>query len=764
MSKRKTDKEDMGNKNSRSRLTRSFEQFDPVAPSSTILNDEGSAADPDNRPPSASNRPSSSSRQSKVAPSPESLESERLAEMVNEAGSEVDCGSPRSMQSPSPRALVDGPDVPAVSALQALPFDFDLTEGQTRRTLMAECEFECSMITPHLFLGGVEVAKSWDVLNSHSITQVINCSASVVDSYFKDREGMSYLALCMVDGRQDDISWFFCEVAQTIAKSVRENKRVLLHCEKGVSRSCSYAIGYLMLSQRLTWKQAFDHVKSRRVVCNPNTAFTCNLMEIGELTSGKGTDIDMLLRLSSHLPHDLETPVFKPCRDAASRRLLAPSSRHLDPSTCFVLRPGYALERDLENRPNDGSGEEQPVDHSIYLWHGEQVTRSTLTAARHLAQHMVGIFAASDAQVVLVKEGHEPSSFWRCCKNEGPYAGMWEDSFVPPIDQEKTTPKQRVSAHETLPPQKPPRRDSASTALSQAEATSVTNTATAQAIASALGAALSSVGSAATSSTERMITVPSGSNTRLNRSDSVSSNGSGRGVTQRQSASNLQLLNSPHLSPDTSTASIGRDGAGGGGQDSTPLLNRRTPSADKYPKEPGLIREPTPVEDLVALGATSRTLTGTPASTGATFAAQPSSGITAALLKPRLFQAVQLRDEDDDGEREAECLISVYGWQGMGVYDDDDLIDTGVLLLLCPPPGPHFLWIGMDFDVSSVVELELEDVDAEEEQLPLRQWATRVIAGEAEVLLRGGLKPEELVVEISGQESEEFWASFSEGQ
>ena len=132
-------------------------------------------------------------------------------------------------------------------------------------------------------------------------------------------------------------------------------------------------------------------------------------------------------------------------------------------------------------------------------------------------------------------------------------------------------------------------------------------------------------------------------------------------------------------------------------------MTRRTPSTDKYPREPGLIREPTPVEDLLVLGK--------PAAAAAAAAAltQPSSGVSAALLKPRLFQATEVVDDDAD----TECVIrGVYGWQGLGVYDDDDLADTSVLLLLCPLPGPHYLWIGRDFDLSAVVELELEDVEA----------------------------------------------------
>jgi hypothetical protein len=40
-------------------------------------------------------------------------------------------------------------------------FDFHLTEGQSRRGLMADCEVECSPIFEFLYVSGAAVASSW---------------------------------------------------------------------------------------------------------------------------------------------------------------------------------------------------------------------------------------------------------------------------------------------------------------------------------------------------------------------------------------------------------------------------------------------------------------------------------------------------------------------------------------------------------------------------------------------------------------------------
>lgn len=50
----------------------------------------------------------------------------------------------------------------------------------------------------------------------------------------------------MLDGRQDDISWFMCEIIRFIEVGRHGKYKTLLHCEKGISRSCSFAIAYLM--------------------------------------------------------------------------------------------------------------------------------------------------------------------------------------------------------------------------------------------------------------------------------------------------------------------------------------------------------------------------------------------------------------------------------------------------------------------------------------------------------------------------------------
>lgn len=154
------------------------------------------------------------------------------------------------------RTVVDPADtIPAFNRFQICPlvnlakensFDFNQTEGQIRRRRLADCEFECSQITSDIYVGGYYVAGHWDILKENNITRIVNCSAAVVENTFEDMSGMKYLSLNMVDGRQDDLFWFFPEVMQFLMEGRTCGQKTLIHCEKGVSRSCSYVIAFLM--------------------------------------------------------------------------------------------------------------------------------------------------------------------------------------------------------------------------------------------------------------------------------------------------------------------------------------------------------------------------------------------------------------------------------------------------------------------------------------------------------------------------------------
>lgn len=58
--------------------------------------------------------------------------------------------------------------------------------------------------------------------------------------------------------------------------------KVLVHCSQGVSRSATFAIGYLMWKHNQPYDKAYQAVKAIRGVTNPNIGFTCQVQQTTE--------------------------------------------------------------------------------------------------------------------------------------------------------------------------------------------------------------------------------------------------------------------------------------------------------------------------------------------------------------------------------------------------------------------------------------------------------------------------------------------------
>lgn len=219
----------------------------------------------------------------------------------------------------------------------------------------------------------------------------------VVDNYFIDKQDMKYLSLNMVDGRQDDVAWFLCEVLHFIEGGRKAGAKTLLHCEKGISRSCSFAIAYYMWDRSCTFREAFDYVKSKRGVCNPNTSFTCNLLELEHLFNEEQIFSPLLFRCAEHAAHDENRPVLKLCRADDSRQILTPKLSLLDPRGVFVVRASGATTKSCSQ---------------LYIWRGSEASDRVVEITHKFALLFRGIFVEEDAEINVISEGCEPEPFW----------------------------------------------------------------------------------------------------------------------------------------------------------------------------------------------------------------------------------------------------------------------------------------------------------------------------------------------------------------
>lgn len=131
---------------------------------------------------------------------------------------------------------------------------------------------------PRLFMGSELIAKDKDILLKNGITHVLNCSGTESPCFFPNL--FRYKVIAMQDAPHMDYRpSFFVEVVSFIEEAWREGGRVFVHCRKGVSRSATVLIAFLMFKNNWSYEQAAKQVKKCRPTSQPNAGFVFSLMD-----------------------------------------------------------------------------------------------------------------------------------------------------------------------------------------------------------------------------------------------------------------------------------------------------------------------------------------------------------------------------------------------------------------------------------------------------------------------------------------------------
>ena len=134
------------------------------------------------------------------------------------------------------------------------------------------------IIKDFLYISGYKTASTLSDLQKLQITNIINCSGDLCENLSKDDDfGIKYLTLNIRDNVSENIECLFFKCINYI-NDVKEKKgRVLIHCYKGISRSVSILIAYLIYINKWTYDEAFDFVQLKRSIADPNIGFYLQL-------------------------------------------------------------------------------------------------------------------------------------------------------------------------------------------------------------------------------------------------------------------------------------------------------------------------------------------------------------------------------------------------------------------------------------------------------------------------------------------------------
>ena len=116
-----------------------------------------------------------------------------------------------------------------------------------------------------LFQGDWKHANDSTILESLSITHIIN----VTDKTLPE-QSRQILHISSKNGRSAELSESFHATNAFLDGCYQQNCRVLVHCERGVSRSSTIILAYLMYHKKWTVLQAFEYLLTKRQHASPN--------------------------------------------------------------------------------------------------------------------------------------------------------------------------------------------------------------------------------------------------------------------------------------------------------------------------------------------------------------------------------------------------------------------------------------------------------------------------------------------------------------
>ncbi|MCI4384644.1 hypothetical protein PGIGA_G00041120 [Pangasianodon gigas] len=122
------------------------------------------------------------------------------------------------------------------------------------------------------------------LLKTLRVTHIVNAAhgPAHIDtgSAFYSDSHIQYHGVEAPDSRDFNLSVFFNATADFIHTALtRDSSKVLVHCARGVSRSATLVLAYLMIYERLTVAEAIEAVRGYRNIL-PNVGFLEQLRDL----------------------------------------------------------------------------------------------------------------------------------------------------------------------------------------------------------------------------------------------------------------------------------------------------------------------------------------------------------------------------------------------------------------------------------------------------------------------------------------------------
>ncbi|GMF19129.1 unnamed protein product [Phytophthora lilii] len=257
----------------------------------------------------------------------------------------------------------------------------------------------CSKLTDFLYIGGAVAAKNKSMLIQNGITHVINCAASVAPASFPDE--FCYFNIRLRDHSSQDIARHFYSMFDFIERARECGGRIFLHCVKGISRSPTMAIAYLMWYKNIGMYKALDFVRLARPIVDPNAGF------IFQLTEWEQLHPEGRIKFQRSIVFRMEVAYANPDKSNNCNSAVAATNP-------LFVGPLAGISESYFRDPTKDIGELCLIvacaDY-MFVWCGTDVNGDQVEVAERGAQ-ILQRYEAFPAKCDTVRQGQEPVAFW----------------------------------------------------------------------------------------------------------------------------------------------------------------------------------------------------------------------------------------------------------------------------------------------------------------------------------------------------------------
>ncbi|KAL4161528.1 hypothetical protein PRNP1_002082 [Phytophthora ramorum] len=254
----------------------------------------------------------------------------------------------------------------------------------------------CSKLTDFLYIGGAVAAKNKSMLIQTGITHVINCAASVAPASFPDE--FCYFNIRLRDHSSQDIARHFYSMFDFIERARECGGRIFLHCVKGISRSPTMAIAYLMWYKNIGMYKALDFVRQSRPIVDPNAGF------IFQLTEWEQLHPEGRIKFQRTIVFRVEVAYNSADKSSSCNGAVSP----------LFVGPLAGISESYFRDPTKDIGELCLIvacAEYMSVWCGTDVTEDLVEAAESGAQ-ILQRYEAFPAKCDTVRQGQESVAFW----------------------------------------------------------------------------------------------------------------------------------------------------------------------------------------------------------------------------------------------------------------------------------------------------------------------------------------------------------------